>query len=96
MTDVREVISIIHYGSKRCRRLKRSVMSSEIHSLVLGFDHAFCIRNLLQEILGRKMELRSYVDRQTVIYVISQYGQTNERRLQIDISTLRESYAMES
>lgn len=83
---------MIHHGSKRCKRVTRSVMSSELHALILGFDYAFIIRNLLEEILGRKVRLDAYVDIKTVFDVISKDGNTTERRLKIDTFALRESY----
>lgn len=48
---------IVHYGCYQFRRVARSVMEAELQGLVLGFDFAFIIRQLLLEILGRKYAL---------------------------------------
>lgn len=84
--------NIIHYASTRCRRITRSVMASEIHALVLGFVATFSIQHLITRITGRRPTIEAYVDSKTVFDVIAKQGRTSEKRLQIDISCLRESY----
>lgn len=68
-------------------------MAAEVQGLVLGFDYAFVIRQLLFEILGRKICLEAFVDSKTLFNVVGKDGATTDRRIQIDIYALRESYA---
>lgn len=67
-------------------------MASEIHALVLGFDHAYVIRDMVAEILQRYIQLKAFVDSKTVFDVLAKQGKTCEKLLQIDIHALRESY----
>lgn len=52
----------------------------------------FIIRQLLYEIMGRKVSLESYVDIRKLFNVVAKDCATTGRRLQIDIFGLRESY----
>lgn len=88
--DKHGVSNIIHYASERCKRVTRSVMASEVHVLLLGFDNSF---EMLEEILCSKVQLKPYLDSKNVFDVIEKVDKTKERRLQIDISSLRGSYA---
>lgn len=85
--------NIIHYGSNWCKRVTRNVMESEIHALVLGFDYAYIIKDMVRDITGMNMPIEAIVDSRTVFDVIEKDGLTTERRLQIDICALRESYS---
>lgn len=93
MVDGTGRANIIHFASNRCRRVTRSVMASEIHALVIGFDNAFALNHLAQEVLNRKIILDAYVDSRTLFDVIARDGRTSEKRLQIDIHALRQSYS---
>lgn len=84
--------NIIHYGSNRCKRIARSVMAAEIQALVLGFDFAFVIRDMVEELTRRSVPIEAIIDSKTMFNVIARDGQTTERRLQIDIFALRQSY----
>lgn len=70
------------------------MIASEVHALVLGFEEAFVVRHLKEEILDVEVEIHSFVDSKNVFDRIGRDEQTNERRLQIDISVLKESYAV--
>lgn len=39
--------NILHYGSNQCQRVCRSVMAAEMHGLILGFDYAYIIQDIL-------------------------------------------------
>lgn len=92
MSDNQGTRNIVQYGSNHCRRVSRSVLASEIIALVLGFDKAFLMWHLLQEILGRRVELLVHVDSRAVCDVLAKDVQTSERRFQVKICALRESY----
>lgn len=92
MLDDKGVSNIIHYGSARGHRVTRSVMTSEIHALIIGFYHAFKMQDLIEEILQQKVAVKAYVDSKTVFDVIAKDGKTTESRIKIDIYALWESY----
>lgn len=85
--------NLIHYGSNRCLRVIWSFIAFELQKLVLVFDFACIIQHLTNQLTGRKIHLDAYVDSKTVFDVIAVNGHTTERRLRIDISALRSSYA---
>lgn len=92
MVDDSEKWKILHYDSNKCRRIARSVMAAKIQALVLGFEHAFLIKDLAEEVIGKKMDLEAMIDSSTVFYVVAKDGATTERRLQIDVFALWQSY----
>lgn len=85
-------VNIIHYSSARCKIVTRSVMVSEVHLVVSGFYQAFFIPHLEEKTMNREIELHAYIESNIVFYITAKDVQTNERRLQIDISELLELY----
>ena len=92
MADDNGNCNLLHYGSNKCQRIARSVMAAEIQALVLGFDFAFLIKDLVDEILGTDMRIEALIDSKTVFNVVAKDGKTAERILQIDILAHRQSY----
>ena len=92
MVDKQNRCNIVHYGSNRRQRIARSVMAAEVQALILGFDFAFLIKTMIDEIIGRNLEIDAMMDRKTVFNIIAKDGKTTEKRLQIDVLSIRESY----
>lgn len=46
-------------------------MATEVHGLVLGFDFAFLVPYLLEEVVGRAVMIKAYVDSQTRFKVVA-------------------------
>ena len=67
-------------------------MTAEVQALILGFDYAFMIKTLVEEILGTELVIEAMIDSRTVFNVVAKKAKTTERRLQIDIFALRQSY----
>lgn len=84
--------NIVHFGSMACKRVARSVMAAELHSLIYGFDQAFVTGDMLQELLGRKVHIDAYVDSRTVFNVVAKTAATLKKRIQLDVHALRESH----
>lgn len=84
--------NIVHYASSRCNRVTRSEMKCELHALIMGFDCGFIISDVLSEFLRINLVLKSFIDSKTVFDIIVKDGNSTERRLQVDIYALRESY----
>ena len=83
--------NIIHYGSQKCRRVTRSAMAAELLGLSTGFDEAFCVKHMIEEIMGIRIPLHVYIDSRTTFNCISKNSSTTENRLQIDAASLREA-----
>lgn len=84
--------NIVHYGSKLCHRVSRSVTTAEVHAPVHGFDVAFFIRQTHAELLCREKDLEAYIDSKTLFRMVAKDENTAERRFQIDVFVLKESY----
>lgn len=67
-------------------------MATEIHALILGFDQTYATRDLLTELIGRKVEITGFVDSKTLFDVVTKDGTTTKKGLLIDICALKESY----
>lgn len=92
MADVSGKSYLIHYGSNCYKRVTRSVMESELQACIVGFDFDFdfILRDILAVFLGRRIYIVAVVDRKTVFGIIAKVGNTDERRLHIDVFALRE------
>lgn len=75
----------VHYGSGRCKRVMKSVMESEIHSLITGFDNASEVKQMLKEITGILAPIEAYIDSRTVFDVV-------EKRDEIRKSACKQTY----
>lgn len=66
-------------------------MAAELLGLVTGYDYAYMVKELLEEILDRKFDLEGYVDIRTTFNCVAKQTPTTEKRLQIDASAIRQS-----
>jgi hypothetical protein len=83
---------IAHFGSQKCKRITRSVMAAELHALIVGFDNAIIIRQMISYIFGREIPIDANIDSKPVFDTISRMSATLERRLQLDAFALQESH----
>lgn len=60
---------------------------------MLGFDFVFIVLKLLLEFLGRWLCVEAYTNIKKLFSAIAEYRSTTDRRLQIDIISLREIYS---
>lgn len=84
--------NILHYGSNKCQRIERSVMAAEIQALVLEFDEELLLQDLIKQILRKLIRIEAMIDINNVFNFVARDGKTTERRLQINIFALRQSY----
>lgn len=66
--------NIVHYASAICKRVTLPVLAAELHALVLGFHASFVIREMLQEITGRTINIEEFVDSKTIFDVVAKDG----------------------
>lgn len=85
-------VNIVHSGSSRCCSVTQSVLATDLHEPMLGFDLSYVIPEMLVEILQQHIPMQSYVDGKTVFDVISKNAKTTDERLQMDVAALKESY----
>jgi hypothetical protein len=88
--------NIVHWNSVKCKRVTRSVLASELYGMVGGFDNAIAISTTLRRIMiSLDMPPPPVIlctDSKSLYDCLVRLGTTAEKRLMIDIMSLRESY----
>jgi hypothetical protein len=84
--------NIVHYTSRRCTRVTRSVLAAELYALVLGFDHSNLVREIYTEILERAVPIDGMIDSQTLFDIVTVLSSPTEKRL--GIHTASEIYSV--
>lgn len=84
--------NLLHYGSTKCQRIARSVMAAEIFALVHGFDQAYVVQSMMNDITGSLIPIDAYIDSKTAFNVVVKHAPTLEKRLQIDVNGIRQSF----
>ncbi|KAI1007326.1 hypothetical protein K3495_g907 [Podosphaera aphanis] len=100
LSDDSNIANIIHWSSTKCRRVTRSVLTSELYAMVMGFDTAAVIKSTIKKILQsmesskfpKQIPLILCTDSFSLYECMSEPGTTTEKRLMIDIMALRQSY----
>ena len=86
----------IFWSLTKCRRVTRSVLASKIYGMVNGFDLGFVIKQTFTMIYKRinlpKIPLILCTDSYSLYQCLIQLGTTSEKRLMINIMTLKQSY----
>lgn len=92
LVDASGRCSLIHWQSKKSRRVTRSTMAAEIFALCNGFDAGFAFKDMVEEILGREVPLVLFTDSKTAWDTVTSLNATSEKRLLIDLFGLRDAY----
>ena len=92
LADGNNGANIIHWSSVKCKRITRSVLASELYGMALGFDTGSSIKTTLSKILDKSIPLAICTDSKSLFDCMVKLGTTREKRLMIDIISLRQSY----
>jgi hypothetical protein len=88
--------NLIHWSSTKSKRITRSVLASEIYAMVHGVDMGIAIATTLSMITTRldipQTPLIVCTDSFSLYECLVKLGTTKEKRLMIDIMSLRQSY----
>ena len=82
----------IAWASKRIKRVVRSTLSAETMAAVDALDTAYLIKKILQEIVSHEIPIEMYTDNKSLFDSIRTTNLVEDKRLRVDISSLRESY----
>ncbi|KAI0994317.1 hypothetical protein K3495_g13865 [Podosphaera aphanis] len=94
MTDKHKNANIIHWSSTKCKRITRSVLASELYAMAYGFDTSTAIKSTVSKILQTEKPIPLVIctDSKSLYDCLVKLGTTREKRLMIDIMSLRQSY----
>ena len=84
--------NILHWVSVKCKRITRSVLASELLGIVHGFDIAYLVKTTLDLILNKDIPLIIYTDSKSLYNCLVKLGIMQEKRLIIDVISMREAY----
>jgi hypothetical protein len=88
--------NVVHWNSSKCKRVTRSVLASELYGMMNGFDAGIALGTTLQQITASlnlpQIPIIVCADSRSLYECIVKLGTTVEKRLMIDIMSLRESY----
>lgn len=92
MLDNYNRANVLHYGSSRCHKAARYVMVAEVHALDYAFDHAYTVRKMFEQLLGREILLEAFADSRRLFNDIANHNEMAEQGLLNDIYALKEGY----
>ena len=94
LADEANNANILHWSSTKCKRITRSVLGSETYALANGFDAAAAIKSTLTQLLHLTEPLPLVVctDSKSLYDCLVKLGTTQEKRLMIDLTCLRQAY----
>lgn len=96
LDDKENQCSIVANGSQKSRRVARSPSDGEKLALADAFDTAIVLKHDIEMMLKKNVPLLLWTDFQSLFPVIKTHRHTTERRLMIDLATLRVAYSSKS
>ena len=92
LTDSAERANVIHYTSRKSRRVVRSCLGGETYALADALDICMALKHDLEEMLRQPLPLMLFTDIKSLFDVITKNTVTTETRLMVAVRALRESY----
>ena len=85
----------MHFSRKKSQRVARSVLVADVYAFAEAYDYTYKLRVDLERILKRKVPLTMLTDSKSLFEVITECSHTAEKRLMIDITSVRDANNME-
>ena len=92
LADENDNCNIIHWSSIKCKRVTRSVIASKLYAMTHGFDTTCTLKDTLDKIAQRQTSIVICIDSLSLYECLVKLVTTYEKRLMIDIMTIRQSY----
>jgi Reverse transcriptase (RNA-dependent DNA polymerase) len=83
---------LLHWFSRKCPRVTSSVLAAEVIACVTVFDIAYALREVLEQVLKRRIPLYLFTDSYSLFSTVTKYQSVREKRLLIDLAVIRQSY----
>lgn len=87
-----ENVAMIDFTRRKCRRITRSFLASEVMAFTAVFEAALIVNHDLSQIVHRRLSLFLMTDSRGLFDMISRISHSSEKRLMIDIAALRGAY----
>ena len=84
--------NIIHWSFVKYKRVTRSVLAAELYEMVHEFDLNAVIKGTFTKIMQTDIPLVLCTDSKSLYECLVKFGITQEKRLMIDVMSLRQSY----
>ena len=86
--------NLLQWSSTKCKRVTRSVLASELYAMIHTFDAACVLKYTIDAITKQSVPLILCTDSLSLFECLVKLGTTKEKRLMIDISSIREAYEL--
>lgn len=87
--------NIVQHGPSRRHRFTTSLVAAEVPALIPELDSHLLIRDALNELLRKGLEIEALVGSRALFNVVTKNGNTTERRLPTDVVVLKQTYGKE-
>jgi hypothetical protein len=84
--------NILHWSSIKCKRVTRSVLAVELFAMVHDFDVDSVLKVILTKMIDTLISLILVTDSKSIYDCLIRLKTTVEKRLMIDVMTLRQCY----
>jgi hypothetical protein len=84
--------NIIHWFSTKCKRIIRSVLTTELYAMTHEFDSDSMIKSIIERNLNIFLSMILLIDSRSLYDCLIKLDITSEKRLMIDLMCLRQSY----
>ena len=84
--------NVVSFSSHKSRRIVRSVLGGEVYAFADAFDVGYIIKRDLEIMLDRSIRLQMFTDSKSLFDIITKCGSTTQKRLLIDVKSVREAY----
>ena len=85
--------NLIHFSSRKAQRGTTSILGAEIYAFADGgLDYEFILQHHLTNILKKNLLIRMITDSKSIFDNVTKMSYTEEKRLAIDVSAIREAY----
>lgn len=92
LSDDTKSVNWLHYSSKNCKGVVRSVLSGETHAFGDPFYASFAMLHYLSKMTNQRITLNLIMDLESLFKVVVQSSTTPEKVLVIDIKACRKAY----
>jgi hypothetical protein len=92
LVDAINIVNILHWSFIKCKRVIRSVLVVELYAIIDDFDVHSVLKAILRKMFNVLILLILVTDSKCLYDCLIRLSITVEKRLMIDVMTLRQSY----